>query len=602
MAQNVLLNGVVYSIPDVGDDNYGQNLTDYFTAIPSAVLQKSGGNFTLTADVNFGANYGLLSAYFSSRTAGKATAGTFRLANTESIGWRNAADSANLLLSVNASNQLTFAGNPLVPSSALSADRAVVTGTGGVLGVSATTAAEIGYVSGVTSGIQAQINAKSPIASPTFTGTVTAPDLILSSLTATTVPYLNGSKQFTSSAVTPTELGYLSGVTSAIQTQINAKAAIAGPTFTGTVTIPTLNVSGLTATTVPYLDGSKNLTSSAVTPTELGRLSGVTSAIQTQLDAKAPLASPTFTGTLAAAAGTFSSTLGVTGVATFSGRVGLANAPGAGALLTLDNSGNQSLMSGTTQIGVANFTAGTSAATSQIDGYRSSPATQAASFTNALMTGYNATGFTKGAGSTITRATNYHGAMPSVGTNNAFLADNAAYTGNWFINQSGSEASKLTGSLTVSGGIVGTTTNDSATAGNVGEYKSAGTSGGSNVSPAASGSYANLCSFTLGAGDWVVEGTGIFATSGTTMTGALAAISTSSAALDASALASGGVNSQPVTSNSYTDNVGVMLPTGRRRISVSGDTTIYLVGRMNYSVLGSAVWSSNSVIKAWRVR
>jgi hypothetical protein len=88
MAQNVLLNGVVYSIPDVGDDNYGQNLTDYFQAIPSAVLQKSGGNFTLTADVNFGANYGLLAAYFSSRTAGKATAGTFRLANTESIGWR----------------------------------------------------------------------------------------------------------------------------------------------------------------------------------------------------------------------------------------------------------------------------------------------------------------------------------------------------------------------------------------------------------------------------------------------------------------------------------------------------------------------------------
>ena len=43
----------------------------------------------------------------------------------------------------------------------------------------------------------------------------------------------------------------------------------------------------LTATTVPYLDGSKKLTSSSVTPTELGYLSGVTSAVQTQLDAKA---------------------------------------------------------------------------------------------------------------------------------------------------------------------------------------------------------------------------------------------------------------------------------------------------------------------------
>lgn len=47
----------------------------------------------------------------------------------------------------------------------------------------------------------------------------------LPQLTATTVPYLNGSKVLTSSAVTPTELGYVSGVTSAIQTQLNAKAA-----------------------------------------------------------------------------------------------------------------------------------------------------------------------------------------------------------------------------------------------------------------------------------------------------------------------------------------------------------------------------------------
>lgn len=35
-----------------------------------------------------------------------------------------------------------------------------------------------------------------------------------------------------------TELSYVAGVTSAIQTQLNAKAPIASPTFTGTVTIP----------------------------------------------------------------------------------------------------------------------------------------------------------------------------------------------------------------------------------------------------------------------------------------------------------------------------------------------------------------------------
>lgn len=41
--------------------------------------------------------------------------------------------------------------------------------------------------------------------------------------------------------VTGTEFGYLNGVTSAIQTQINAKAPIASPTFTGTTTAPTVS-------------------------------------------------------------------------------------------------------------------------------------------------------------------------------------------------------------------------------------------------------------------------------------------------------------------------------------------------------------------------
>jgi hypothetical protein len=45
-------------------------------------------------------------------------------------------------------------------------------------GVTATTA-ELNYVDGVTSNIQTQLDAKAPIASPTFTGTATVPSLIL---------------------------------------------------------------------------------------------------------------------------------------------------------------------------------------------------------------------------------------------------------------------------------------------------------------------------------------------------------------------------------------------------------------------------------------
>lgn len=47
--------------------------------------------------------------------------------------------------------------------------------------------------------------------------------LIVSSATASTVPYFDASKILVSSVVSPTELGYVSGVTSAIQTQLNSK-------------------------------------------------------------------------------------------------------------------------------------------------------------------------------------------------------------------------------------------------------------------------------------------------------------------------------------------------------------------------------------------
>lgn len=57
------------------------------------------------------------------------------------------------------------------------------------------------------------------------------------------------------------------------------------------------DVTGLTAGRALISDSSGNLAASAVTATELGYLDGVTSAVQTQLNAKAPTASPTFTGT-----------------------------------------------------------------------------------------------------------------------------------------------------------------------------------------------------------------------------------------------------------------------------------------------------------------
>ena len=60
-----------------------------------------------------------------------------------------------------------------------------------------------------------------------------------SNLTANRALISNGSGKIDVSSVTTTQLGYVSGVTSAIQTQLNNKAALNSPTFTGTPKAPT---------------------------------------------------------------------------------------------------------------------------------------------------------------------------------------------------------------------------------------------------------------------------------------------------------------------------------------------------------------------------
>lgn len=110
MAQNITFNGQAYIVPDLADDNWGQNLTDYFVAIPQGALQKTGGNFDLLADINYGASFGLTSIYFKSRSADIAQSGVVRLSNTDKITWRNNANGADLTLGVNASDELEFNG------------------------------------------------------------------------------------------------------------------------------------------------------------------------------------------------------------------------------------------------------------------------------------------------------------------------------------------------------------------------------------------------------------------------------------------------------------------------------------------------------------
>lgn len=101
MSSIVTLNGIPYVIPATGDTGWGQEVTNYLIALGSGgVLQLQGGSFPLLSDLNVGPNYGIVSPYFKSNASNISTTGSLRLANTDTIAWRNGANTGNLALSV----------------------------------------------------------------------------------------------------------------------------------------------------------------------------------------------------------------------------------------------------------------------------------------------------------------------------------------------------------------------------------------------------------------------------------------------------------------------------------------------------------------------
>lgn len=131
-------------------------------------------------------------------------------------------------------------------------------------GSSATNAPSINAVKNAINNLLTEINGKQD----TITGS--ASSITSSNLTANRALITNGSKKVAISDTTATELGYVHGVTSAIQNQIDGKE----------------DTISLTANRTVVSDGNGKLSTSTTTKTELGYVHGVTSAIQTQLNGK----------------------------------------------------------------------------------------------------------------------------------------------------------------------------------------------------------------------------------------------------------------------------------------------------------------------------
>jgi hypothetical protein len=80
----------------------------------------------------------------------------------------------------------------------------------------------------------------------------------LAALTISRAIVSDGSGFLSASAVTSTELGYVSGVTSAIQTQLNAKLALAGGTMSGAIAMGTNKITGMGDPTLAQDAATKN--------------------------------------------------------------------------------------------------------------------------------------------------------------------------------------------------------------------------------------------------------------------------------------------------------------------------------------------------------
>lgn len=128
-------------------------------------------------------------------------------------------------------------------------------------GVTATTA-ELNYVAGVTSNIQTQLDSKQG----TITGAATT--ITDSNLTASRALISNSSGKVAVSSVTSTELGYLDGVTSAIQTQLDGKAVSGHKHAAGDITSGTLSSDRLPI--VPVTKGGTGATTAEEALTNLG--------------------------------------------------------------------------------------------------------------------------------------------------------------------------------------------------------------------------------------------------------------------------------------------------------------------------------------------
>jgi hypothetical protein len=311
------------------------------------------------------------------------------------------------------------------------------------------------------------------------------------------------------------------------------------------------------------------------------------------------LASPPAIGGTAAAAGSF------TALSSTSGAVNAAlggTTPAAAAVTTLAASGT---VSGAGFVAL-HASPGPIGNTTPSTGAFTSLSATTLTLTNALAVAQGGTGGTSasaartnlsaaasGANGDITSLTGLttplSGAQGGTGVNNSGktitiggnVTHSGAFTTTIIVTANTSVTLPTSGTLlTTVAQAPGTTTNDSAGAGDLGEYIFSQTVVATQV-VLSSSTPANITSILLTPGDWDVWGNVFFNTSpSTTVTTIEAAISTTSASIPTFP-SSGGAQA---INAAFTTGAGQILSAGQVRISIATNTTIYLVGLSAFAV------------------
>jgi hypothetical protein len=225
-------------------------LDDFSSTTDNALVRTDGGSGNAVQDSGIiisdtDAVSGVAS--LASAAANPASAGTLRLGNTQTLAWRNAANSADVTLSVDGSDEWNFNGTAL-------------------------TTTELGYLAGTTSAVQTQLDVK-------LDDVGTAND--------NEIPRFNTNGQaLQNSGVTISDTDDIAGATSLASAAANP--ATAGAVRLGNTETLSWRNAANNANITLSIDSSDewNFNGTALTTTELGYLAGTTSAVQTQLDAK----------------------------------------------------------------------------------------------------------------------------------------------------------------------------------------------------------------------------------------------------------------------------------------------------------------------------